>query len=197
MKLIVIRHGETIDNINKNIQGQNDGQLSAIGVVQAQKIADRLQKEKIDFIYCSDLGRARETLNYIAKYHKNTPVIYEPMLRERDFGEFNGKKLDDYKAKRDAINRNNWRPKNGENFYDVKKRIRKFLKYLIENHQDNDTILIVSHGGWKGTFFSQIMDIPRKKAFFIQFDNTSVSEVELNTDGKHKINLINCTKHLS
>lgn len=196
MKLIVVRHGETIDNINKNIQGQNDGQLSAVGIVQAQKIAKRLKDEKIDYIYCSDLGRTKETLNYIIKYHKKAPIIYEQLLRERNFGDFNGKKFDDYKTKRDAINRNNWRPKNGENFYDVKKRIRKFLKYLLENHKDDDTILIVSHGGWKGTFFSQIMDIPRKKAFFIQFDNTSVSEVELNTDGKHKINLINCTKHL-
>jgi broad specificity phosphatase PhoE len=196
MKLIIVRHGETEDNAKKIIQGQNPGKLSALGKEQAKKVASRLKNEKIDFIYCSDLGRAKETLVPIVESHQNIPTIYEPMLRERKFGVFDGKTMKDYKQAKDAANDRKWRPENGENFYDVKRRIRKFLKHLLKNHSGNDTILIITHGGWKGTFFSQIMQIPREKAFFLQFDNTSVSKIELRGDGKHKFGVINCTKHL-
>jgi broad specificity phosphatase PhoE len=196
MKLIIVRHGETEENINKTIQGQYHGKLSPLGREQAQKIANRLKDAKIDFIYCSDLGRATETLVPIIKNHPHATVIIEPMLRERNFGQFNGKTLEEYVKKRNSVKDKNWRPLDGENFYDVKRRIRKFLKQLSKNHTEDDTILIITHGGWTGTFFSQIMNIPREKAFLIEFGNTSVSEIDFRKNGQHKLGVINCTKHL-
>jgi broad specificity phosphatase PhoE len=78
----------------------------------------------------------------------------------------------------------------------VKKRVKTFIQNLLKNHQDTDNILVITHGGWKNTFFSYLMDTPRKKAFYIKFANTSISEVEFDKNENHKIFKINCAEHL-
>lgn len=196
MKLIIVRHGETIENANGTTMGHTAGHLSEKGTEQSKLVAKRLKDEKIDYIYCSDLQRTKDTLKEILKFHKK-PVIYDPLLREKTQGIFDGKPSDKYQCYRDLHRQNaRWRPPKGENFYDVKKRIRKFMQYLEDKHDKNDNILIVTHGGWKNVFLSFMMNIPREKTFFIKFDNTAVTKVELKENGKHIINPINCTKHL-
>ncbi|MBW2970484.1 histidine phosphatase family protein, partial [Candidatus Woesearchaeota archaeon] len=53
MKLIIVRHGQTIENAKKICQGQSLGTLSEKGIKQAKKIGERLKNEKIDKIYVS------------------------------------------------------------------------------------------------------------------------------------------------
>lgn len=196
MKLIIIRHGETIENLKSILTGQTPGQLSEKGVKQAKLVAKHLKDEKIDFIYCSDLQRTRDTLAEILKLQQK-PVIYDPLLREKTQGIFDGGPAEEYRKVRDLHRQNaRWRAPKGENFYDVKKRVRQFIHYLETKHNQNDTILIITHGGWKTIFFSYLMDIPREKVFYLKFGNTAISEVELCENGRHKVHRINCTKHL-
>jgi len=70
MKLILVRHGETIDNKKRLVQGHRQGELSDVGKEQAKKVAERLKDEKIDYIFSSDLRRAADTAKVIAKYQK-------------------------------------------------------------------------------------------------------------------------------
>ena len=67
MKLILTRHGETVDNIKGILQGQNPGKLSENGIQQAKQLALRLKNENIDAIYSSDLARAADTAKEIYK----------------------------------------------------------------------------------------------------------------------------------
>ncbi len=87
MKLIIIRHGETLGNVNNYPEGQSDGELSPLGIQQAKKLAKRLQKTPIDIAYCSDLGRAVDTAKIILEYHPDLHLLLDKRFRERYFGE--------------------------------------------------------------------------------------------------------------
>ncbi len=91
MKLILTRHGETIENVNKILQGWNDTNLNKNGIQQAKQLAKRLKDINIDLIYSSDLKRAFNTAQEISKFH-NCPLIKDKRMREINFGEWNGYK---------------------------------------------------------------------------------------------------------
>ena len=92
MKIIIIRHGETEENKKGIVQGQIPGHLSELGKEQAKKVAKRLSKEKINVIYSSDLDRAKNTAQEIAKFHKKTLFELKQELRERNWGNLQGKR---------------------------------------------------------------------------------------------------------
>ena len=96
MKLIITRHGETEENKADIMQGHLPGRLSLVGRKQAKKVALRLKNEKIDFIFSSDLTRASDTAKEIAKFHPKTPITFVKELRERNLGEFQGKKKNEF-----------------------------------------------------------------------------------------------------
>ena len=95
MKWYVIRHGQTDWNLENKVQGKADVSLNTKGVEQAEKTKEKLENEKIDLIICSTLARAKETAQMINK-DRNIPIIYDDEISERDFGEFEGSKQDDF-----------------------------------------------------------------------------------------------------
>lgn len=88
-RLVVIRHGETLWNRATRIQGHTDISLSALGLVQAERLAQALADEQLAAIYASDLSRARQTAEAVAAPH-GLPVRQDSGLRERAFGRFEG-----------------------------------------------------------------------------------------------------------
>ena len=56
--LYLVRHGETVDNANKIMQGQTQGELNANGIEQARTVAKNLAVEQFDAIVSSDLKRS-------------------------------------------------------------------------------------------------------------------------------------------
>lgn len=87
--LIVIRHGETVWNREKRMQGTTDTPLSDVGRSQAQAVGRRLAGEDFSGLYASDLARARETASIIAG-HTGQELVMDSRLRERRFGIFEG-----------------------------------------------------------------------------------------------------------
>lgn len=187
MKLILTRHGETIENKLGITQGHLPGRLSKLGKEQAQKLALRLKDEKIDAIYSSDLARAADTTEMIARYHKGVPVYFVRELRERDHGLLTGKKKDkmpqgvDYKQ---------------EPLQDMQKRAKHVLDQAYAKHH-NSTVLFVAHGAINNVMMTIILNKPAEYAWEIPSQyNTAVNIFEIREDGKHKIHLLNCKKHL-
>ncbi|MBL8278808.1 MAG: histidine phosphatase family protein [Pelomonas sp.] len=88
-RLVVIRHGETLWNRATRIQGHTDISLSALGLAQAERLAQALADEPLAAIYASDLSRARQTAEAVAAPH-GLPVRQDSGLRERAFGRFEG-----------------------------------------------------------------------------------------------------------
>ena len=144
-----IRHGETDWNAGRRVQGNTDVPLSARGREQAEELAARLADWPIGAIYSSDLRRALETARPLAERLGLEPIV-DPILRERNFGAFEGLHDSEVEALLDDP-RTFWRdadtrPEKGESRREVWTRITSFLDKLLEN-PPADEIAIVSHGG--------------------------------------------------
>ncbi|MFZ2189055.1 MAG: histidine phosphatase family protein [Candidatus Moraniibacteriota bacterium] len=97
MNLYVVRHGETVDNARRILQGHLPGKLSGKGLRQAEKVAMRLKGVKFDFIYSSDLKRVVDTTKKIVVHHK-APIFFKESLRERYMGIYQGRSADEVDA---------------------------------------------------------------------------------------------------
>ena len=141
-KLILVRHGETIDNQRQIMQGQTQGRLTLHGIEQARQLGRQLRDEPIHTFISSDLARAVETANIILgekdeETRKNTSVIQTPLLRERDWGSFTGRHIPD-------LQEEEW-PQDIETLESLKKRAARFLEEVKSRH-DGQTVLAVGHG---------------------------------------------------
>jgi len=97
-ELILIRHGETDWNRELRFQGQVDVGLNAIGLEQARRLAARMAAESAHALYASDLIRAQQTAQPIGAT-LDLGAVGEPGLREQSFGQVDGMRVDDIKAR--------------------------------------------------------------------------------------------------
>lgn len=88
-RMILVRHGETVWNRERRMQGHSDSPLSAVGVRQARQLARRLAAERCCALYSSDSGRAYRTARAIAEATGHD-IRIDVRLRERHFGAFEG-----------------------------------------------------------------------------------------------------------
>lgn len=118
--------------------------LTKKGQGQVKIQAKKLKKKKIDLIFSSDLLRTRQTAGIVSKKLGIKPK-YDKRLREFDVGFLNGRPLEELNNffGREE-NRFKKRPSGGENYSDIKKRVRDFLKD-IDQRYSGKTVLIISH----------------------------------------------------
>ena len=150
-RIIAIRHGETTWNVDTRIQGHLDIPLSANGRWQAERLANALRDEPITAIYASDLSRAWETAQYVG-HTQGLRVIKEVALRERDFGDFEGKTFAEIEVllpeqslrwrKRDP----EFYPAGGESLVALRTRVMEVAERLAALHP-GELIALVGHGG--------------------------------------------------
>jgi len=94
LDIVLIRHGETAWNAERRMQGHLDVDLNETGLRQAELLAQALQDERFDALYCSDLSRARKTAAPLAAAQGLTPVV-DSGWRERCYGGFEGHSYDE------------------------------------------------------------------------------------------------------
>ncbi len=135
-RLLLVRHGETVDNVNQIMQGQTQGELTPKGVLQAEELAQQMRDEQIDVFVSSDLKRSVDTCRIIAQSH-GLPVVQTPLLRERDWGGFTGRFIPDLKDE-------TW-PDDIESITDLRARAKAFLDFISEQYPGK-TVLAVGHG---------------------------------------------------
>ena len=150
-RIIAIRHGETSWNVDTRIQGHLDIPLSANGRWQAQRLADALKDDPMAAIYASDLTRAWETAQYVGRA-QGIEVTREIGLRERGFGDFEGKTFAEIEAllpdqslrwrQRDPA----FSPAGGESLVDLRSRVINAAERLAAQHP-GELIALVGHGG--------------------------------------------------
>lgn len=150
-RVVAIRHGETTWNVDTRIQGQLDVGLNDTGRWQASRLGQALAEEPVSAIYASDLGRAFETAQHVGQA-TGVPVVAEPGLRERHFGEFQGKTFAEIEAvlpeqarlwrTRDP----NFAPAGGESLLQLRERVVATAEKLAARHA-GELIVLVGHGG--------------------------------------------------
>lgn len=135
-KLFLVRHGETVDNALRIMQGQSQGALNETGRQQARELAQRLKDEPIDAFVASDLKRSIDTCSILAEPH-GKKIVTTPLLRERDWGSFTGKPIPELTNKP-------W-PDDIESLSQLLHRADKFL-HFIRKHYPHMTVVAVGHG---------------------------------------------------
>lgn len=134
--IILVRHGETVDNARQIMQGQTQGELNDKGRDQARQVAQRLAYEQLDAVVASDLRRAIQTAEIIATLHGMT-VQTTPLLRERDWGGFTGRFIPELKGEV-------W-PEDIESEEALLERARQFLIYITATYPGK-RVVAVGHG---------------------------------------------------
>jgi len=198
-KVILVRHGQTLWNLEMKYQGHCDVALTELGIKQAKLAGKRLASEDVSAIYASDLSRAFKTAEYIAKEHK-LPVTAIPGLREINFGDWEGltfKTINDQWA--ESMSKLFTHPDEiiipgGETFSEVKKRATSALAKLVSTHP-NQTIVVVSHGGTIRTLLCAALNIHLNHLWNIKQDNTAINILEY-YDEKVMVALVNDIHHL-
>jgi broad specificity phosphatase PhoE len=145
---VLVRHGATEWNAERRAQGQADVALSRKGREQALETAGRLAGLPVDAVYSSDLSRAVETAEAIAKMH-GLDVAMDPAFREIDQGEWTGLPVAEIQQRWPelwgAARHYNSRP-GGESPQQVRRRALEGLRRVVERHP-HGTVVIASHGG--------------------------------------------------
>ena len=144
MKLYVVRHGQTNENIGKIMQGNMDTQLNEKGIEQARSARDKLKDVKIDVIFSSPKARALDTAKIISD--GKIPIICDDRLRSRNHGEFEGldrRTINLYEYWNYELNKEYQK---AESVGDLYNRIISFLRMLKKDYSDK-TVLITTHSG--------------------------------------------------
>ena len=186
MRLIVVRHGETLYNAQRRLTGQSDVPLNAVGEMQADALRDSLTTEHLDAIVSSDLERTRVTARTIAHNH-DLSLQEDSDLRELAFGEWEGYTYDEVLA-RDANMVALWRadpsqyaPPGGETVAQVRDRCARALQRWQTQYPEG-SVVWVTHGGLIGVLLCHVLDIDLKRRWQFRHDNASISEMRFHAD---------------
>ena len=153
--LILVRHGQSIYNLENRFTGSLDIGLTQFGEQEAKLAGQKLMDFKFDFAYTSTLIRAKESLRIILdEIHQNhIKIIENSALNERSYGHLQGLNKDEINEKYGANQVEIWRrsyairPPDGESLEDTYNRTIPFYKQEIETKLKlNNKILIVAHG---------------------------------------------------
>ncbi len=148
-QLLLVRHGETDWNRDRRFQGHADQPLNHAGREQARALADELAGERIDFVYTSDLVRARETAEIVAARLGADVVVWNE-LREIDVGDWEGLTWPEIEERHPEGARS-WHEhgqgwNSGETYDQLGERIIAALRRIAADHPDQ-SVLVVGHGG--------------------------------------------------
>ncbi len=200
MRLLLLRHGETISNIAQIYQGQGDGELSNEGKKQAQQTASFLADTKMTAVYCSDLKRSQDTAQTIAAL-QNLKVNVTPALRERYYGDWEGLKFGYIQRKYRSLyklwlvepDRANI-PK-AEKLIDLQKRGVSAISKIVKKHKTG-TVLVVGHGGLNRTILFYYLGMDLNGFWKIRQNNCCINIVDFGRPYP-KVELINSISHLN
>jgi len=199
MRLILVRHGETLYNAQKRLTGQSDVPLSPLGRRQIAALGKYLAAEHLDVIGASDLVRTRVTAEAIARHH-GLPVSTDPNLRELALGDWEGHTYADV-LRRDGERMAQWQadpttcaPPGGETVAQLRDRIVCALSSW-QTRYPGASVLWATHGGLMGVLLCHVLGIELHRRGQFRHDNASISEIQLNGE-RATIVRLNETAHL-
>ena len=147
MTIFLLRHTESLSN-KQGIadSGVMDTELSERGIEEAQELVAALSENNYDLFIVSPLKRAIQTIRPFLDTLKNPRVVTEPLIIERDLGEFAGTPRGTFTryCEENNLDKVSFRPENGESVIDVYERAKKFFNLVVEQYKEK-TILICGH----------------------------------------------------
>ncbi|WHU83726.1 2,3-diphosphoglycerate-dependent phosphoglycerate mutase GpmB [Pantoea agglomerans pv. betae] len=182
LQVYLVRHGETVWNAERRIQGQSDSPLTEKGEQQAWQVGERVKHLGITHIIASDLGRTRRTAEIIADAC-GCSVTLDPRLRELNMGVLEKRPLDGLTAEEEQ-----WRATlvngteggripDGESMTEMATRMHAALNACLDLPAGSRPLL-VSHGMALGALVSTILGLPVYAERRLRLRNCSLSRVD-------------------
>lgn len=200
--IYLIRHTQTIGNVEKRLTGWKEYDLTEQGEKYVKQLNKELENIKFDIAYCSSSSRTRKTIQEIA--NKNgIPIIQDENLNEMYFGIYDGWKWEDVNIVNPQIKKMHEETneikgiKEQEKTEEVAKRMYKCILNIVRNNIGK-TILICSHGVAIEAFLREVTGEPftKKREEYSQ-KNTSINIVKFNEETqKFYVEVLNSTKHI-
>jgi probable phosphoglycerate mutase len=187
-QLLFIRHGETDWNRRQCFQGQLDVPLNATGHAQAARLAARLADDKPDAFYCSDLLRACQTAQPLARAWGMEPVAM-PGFREQAFGVFEGLDFSTIQARHAEL----WPrwveqsadfalPGGGESMAAFSRRVLTALADIVKDHP-GQRVAVVTHGGVLDALWRSAHRLPLHGGRACEIPNTGINRLAWTSSG--------------
>lgn len=193
--LILIRHGETVHNVDGIAQGWNDSALSPRGEQQVAALARRVAAMEVDAIYSSTLNRALSTARAIASLTGHDITTLDD-LREMNYGGWEGRSFLDVR-KNDEETYLRWIDDgdapcpDGESHNDVRRRIESAVAEMSGRR-----VVAVSHGTAIRIAATALLQLPIGAARHFAQDNASVN-IFVRRGDRLVLKLWNDTSHCS
>ena len=193
--IILVRHGSLEAQYDGCYIGSTDVPLSEVGMREAAALGTYLKPSTAGAIYASPLLRARQTAELVAQALPDVPVITEDLLREIDFGTWEGLRFEEI-CKRDPVGAERWANPDvgfgfpgGETLEAFYRRIGRIKQLLLLSEQEK--IALVTHGGVIRSLICNILDVPYQKSLALKIDRGSVSTVSLFQNGQGILTSLN------
>ncbi|GFH39780.1 histidine phosphatase family protein [Pseudolactococcus insecticola] len=151
--IYMIRHGETLFNVQGRTQGWSDSPLTDLGIEQAEEARKYFEKQmlKFDAYFSSTAERACDTMEIL---FPRTPYRRLKGLKEQNFGAFEGQPqyLEPDIPKRESF----FVEFGGESWQKLTERLKDTLTSIFEENKDYQSILCVSHGAAISTLMKSV-----------------------------------------
>ncbi len=198
-QLLLVRHGQTELSLSDAFCGLIETPLTKLGREQARRLAKHLSREHIDALYCSPLGRARETAEPIAAT-LNLQVQIREALCEMDFGRLDGRVHAEVAAEFPQImaawDRGSWTTQmpGGETQQAVLARLISCIIELLTIHA-GQTILLVGHRTTWRLLIGHLLNMSLLSSRGLHLDPASLSKLIVTGD-QVRLVIYNDTGHL-
>jgi len=190
-KLILIRHGQSIWNLENRFTGWVDVPLTPLGEEEARNAGVKLKGMDIHVAYTSALTRAQRTLQIILETAAlKIPTIKDQALNERHYGDLQGLNKDDLRVQFREEQVKIWRrsydvpPPNGEALKNTAERTLPFFERCImgDIRQGKNT-LVVAHGNSNRSIVMKLDNLTKEEVLELNLDTGVPLVYDLGTDG--------------
>jgi broad specificity phosphatase PhoE len=163
-RILTIRHGQTVYNLEKRYAGSIDIPLNEKGIEDAENAAFILKDYELDIVITSKLKRAIQTAERLID-GRNIHIIQNKLCNERNYGMMQGLnyiEVEEIKPRIKYFKLNNdfhsLNPPDGETFPALRRRAKLFSQFIFQNYIGSSILVVSSsafmqqlHGIFRGT----------------------------------------------
>ena len=189
--IITVQHTQSVHHNNGMVGSWTDWDLTELGRTQADRIGRKLKEElagKAVVLYSSDLKRARQTAEAIAR-HLGAEPVFRRELRERNLGRCCGKSVrwlrENMEGPEKTVDDRLF--SDGESRRDAWDHLRPFYEEVTAGNAE--TVIIVSHGDLLSMWNAMFIGLPVESYYEVDIHGPAggVSHMLIGDDGKHRI----------
>jgi 2,3-bisphosphoglycerate-dependent phosphoglycerate mutase len=192
--LVLVRHGQSLWNLENRFTGWVDVPLTAEGEAEARRAGERLKGMSFDVAYTSTLVRAQETLRLLCETAGlDLPVIRDQALNERHYGDLQGLNKAETAERYGDEQVHIWRrsfatpPPNGEALKHTAERTLPFFeRAILGDIKLGKNVLVVAHGNSNRSIVMDLEQISEDEIMGVELATGIPLVYDLETDGTLK-----------